>query len=134
MKKSKHMHKLAAAIVSGAIVSGAGDAFATGNDMSAVTDKLIGSALGIPKLITMVAYICGIALAVAGIFKLKQHVDNPGQTPMKDGLMRLTAGGALLALPFLTDAMQGSVGDNAQNLDSSGLEAVNDTTNFGTGG
>ena len=21
----------------------------------------------------------------AGIFKLKQHVDNPGQTPMKDG-------------------------------------------------
>jgi hypothetical protein len=21
---------------------------------------------------------------VAGIFKLKQHVDNPGQTPMKD--------------------------------------------------
>lgn len=22
---------------------------------------------------------------VAGIFKLKQHVDNPGQTPMKDG-------------------------------------------------
>ena len=32
------------------------------------------------------------------------HVDNPGQTPMDDG----TTGGALLAFPFIQQAMQGS--------------------------
>lgn len=134
MKKSKNMHKLAAALTAGAIVAdGGSEAFATGNNMSAVTDKLVASATGLPQMITMIAYICGIALAVAGIFKLKQHVDNPGQTPMKDGLMRLTAGGALLALPFLTDAMQGSVGDNTMALDSSGLETITDTTGFQAG-
>jgi hypothetical protein len=32
------------------------------------------------------------------------HVDNPGQTPMDDG----EAGRALLAFPFIQQAMQGS--------------------------
>ena len=32
------------------------------------------------------------------------HVDNPGQTPMADG----TTDGALLAFPFIQQAMQGS--------------------------
>jgi hypothetical protein len=32
------------------------------------------------------------------------HVDNPGQTPMDDG----TTSGALLAFPFIQQAMQGS--------------------------
>ncbi len=39
-------------------------------------------------MIQTVAYVGGIGLGVAGIFKLKSHVDNPGQTPMKDGLIR----------------------------------------------
>jgi hypothetical protein len=32
---------------------------------------------------------------------------------MKDGLVRLGAGGGLLALPFVTDAMTGTISDGA---------------------
>ncbi len=64
-------------------------------------------------MVQTVAYVGGIGLGVAGIFKLKQHVDNPGQTPMKDGLARLGTGGGLLALPYVTTAMMGSIDNGA---------------------
>ncbi len=77
-----------------------------------VGDNIITSSGAMPAMVQTVAYIGGIALGVAGIFKLKQHVDNPGQTPMKDGLVRIAAGGGLLALPYVTTAMMGSIDNN----------------------
>jgi len=41
-------------------------------------------------------------------------VDNPGQHAMKDGLVRLGAGGGLLSLPYITSAMVGTVGTCGQ--------------------
>jgi hypothetical protein len=99
-------HKLAAVATAGALMS-AGSANAT--TFSTVADNIMTGTGTLPNLISTVSYIGGIGLGVAGVFKLKQHVDNPGQTPMKDGLVRLGAGGGLLALPFLTDAMTGTI-------------------------
>ena len=84
---------------------------------SDVATNIVTGSNSLPSLISTVSYIGGIGLGVAGVFKLKQHVDNPGQTPMKDGLVRLGAGGGLLALPFVTSAMQGTIGNgNLGNL------------------
>lgn len=105
MKKTSH--KLAAALTAGMMVASA-DAHA--NNFSTVATNIKASSAQLPELISIVAYISGIGFAVVGIFKLKQHVDNPGQVLMKDGLIRLGAGGALLALPFLLDAMTNTVG------------------------
>lgn len=105
----KHLHtKLAAALTAGALM-GLGTAEAGSNNFSTVSDNIVSSAENLPNLISTVAYIGGCGLGVAGVFKLKQHVDNPGQTPMKDGLVRLGAGGGLLALPFMTEAMTNTV-------------------------
>lgn len=112
MKRS-YTHKLAAAMTVG-MMSSSMDAFAGGTTFSNVSDNIVTSASKFPNLISTVSYIGGIGLGVAGVFKLKQHVDNPGQTPMKDGLVRLGVGGALLTLPFLTDAMMGTVGTGGQ--------------------
>lgn len=109
--KKFNTHKLAAAVSAAVLVSTASDAnAAAGTGFSAVSDNIVTSASKFPNLISTVAYIGGIGLAVAGVFKLKQHVDNPGQTPMKDGLVRLGVGGGLLALPALTTAMTETVG------------------------
>lgn len=52
----------------------------------------------LPGLISGVAYnMMGLLLAVLGIMKIKDHVENPGNTPLKDGTIRLLAGGALFA-------------------------------------
>ncbi len=106
-------HKLAAAATVGALTAINSSAFAqnTGgaDTLTTLAGNIADGSGGLIKLITMVSYVGGIGLGVAGIFKLKQHVDNPGQTPMKDGLVRLGAGGGLLSLPFMTDAMQGTI-------------------------
>ncbi len=108
----KHLtHKLAAAVTAGVLVGQANAAFA--ENFSDLSDNIVTASSRIPSLISTVAYIGGIGLGVAGVFKLKAHVDSPGQTPLKDGLVRLGAGGGLLALPFLTDAMVGNI--NAGN-------------------
>jgi hypothetical protein len=116
--KQKLTHKLAAVMTAGAMLSEATAAFAgpSNTTFKTMSQNIVTSSGGLPGMISTVAYIGGVGLGVAGVFKLKQHVDNPGQTPMKDGLIRLGAGGGLLALPFLTGAMMGSInnGTNTQ--------------------
>ncbi len=108
MKQIKMTHKLAAALTAGVMMSKAGSAFAT-TSFKNVTENIVDSSSKLPDLISTVAYVGGIGLGVAGVFKLKEHVDNPAQAKMKDGLVRLGAGGGLLVLPYLTDAMMGTI-------------------------
>ena len=86
----------------------------------------IGSAInGLPGMVTGVSYLLGTVLAALGIMKIKDHVENPQQTPLKDGAIRLTAGGALFALPIVTSAMQGSITDgNNPAVDIENLNGV----------
>jgi hypothetical protein len=105
-------HKLAACATLGMIAgsASAADAATTFRDMS---NNMIAASGGFNNLISVVCWIGGAGLGVAGIFKLKMHVDNPGQTPMKDGLVRIGCGGALLAFPFIQQAMQGSISNGS---------------------
>ena len=111
MKRSM-THKLAACATLGMIAgsASAADAATTFRDMS---NNMIAASGGFNNLISVVCWIGGAGLGVAGIFKLKMHVDNPGQTPMKDGLVRIGCGGALLAFPFIQQAMQGSISNGS---------------------
>lgn len=118
MKKSREtMLRAAAALTVGMMFST--DAFAGGfsggqavggQNFSKVTDNIVTSSSKFPNLITTMAYIGGIGLGVAGVMKLKAHVDNPGNAPMKDGLVRLAAGGGLLALPMIVESMSNTIG------------------------
>lgn len=63
----------------------------------------------LPNILTSIAFIGGIALAVTGVLKLKDHVDNPNQVPLNAGLKRLIAGGAFLALPMTTNVIKGTL-------------------------
>lgn len=75
---------------------------------------------GFPGFITALAYLFGILLAVSALFKLKDHVLNPSQTPLSDALKRFLAGGALFALPLITEA--------AQNMLTNGNMAMSQVT------
>jgi len=63
----------------------------------------------LPNILTTIAFISGIFLAVAGVLKLKNHVDAPQQVPISDGIKRLIAGGAFLGLPVTTNVIKGSL-------------------------
>jgi intracellular multiplication protein IcmD len=109
MSKSKWMHQLAAALTAGMMIGQDTNAFANATTFRDIGDNIITASGALPAMVQTVAYVGGIGFGVAGIFKLKAHVDQPSQVPMKDGLARLGSGGGLLALPYVTTAMMGSI-------------------------
>jgi len=62
----------------------------------------------LPNLLSLVAYLSGSFFAVWGIFKFKDHVDNPSQNPLSAGVKRFLAGGMFLALPAMAKALKGT--------------------------
>ncbi len=104
------------------------DAFAqSGNNWSSISKNITTSIQDLPGLLSALAYMFGILLAVLGILKIKDHVENPSQTPLKDGAIRLAVGGALFAIPILSEAMFNTVG-TGQAVSSSVLKKVQFTT------
>ena len=104
-----------------ATVMVAGDAHA--NNFSSIGQNIIESIASLPSLLSGLAYMFGMLLAVLGVMKIKDHVENPGQTPLKDGSIRLAAGGGLFAIPIVSEAMTNTVGSGTQATQA-GLAAV----------
>ncbi|MBU0799649.1 MAG: hypothetical protein KKA05_01470 [Alphaproteobacteria bacterium] len=84
---------------------------ASANNFSSIASNITASMTQLPSLLAGVAYLFGILLGVLGILKIKDHVENPGQTPLKDGAIRLAAGGGLFALPIIYESMLNTVGN-----------------------
>lgn len=97
---------------------------AQANDFSTIAENIITSIQNLPGMLTGVSYMFGILLGVLGILKIKDHVENPSQTPLKDGAIRLAAGGGLFALPIVYEAMFLTVGENGANAAAATLNAV----------
>lgn len=102
-KKLKNKMLAASAMVFVGLVSGVEDAFA--NNFSTIVGNIGESINQVPGLITGVSYMMGILFGVLGVLKIKDHVENPGQTPLQQGAIRLAAGGGLFALPIVYEAM-----------------------------
>lgn len=88
----------------------------TDQSFSTIFERITTSFGGLPGLISMFAYLIGIVFAIAGILKIKDHVENPGQTDLKAGAIRLIVGGALFALPFIMDTMTSTIGSQDGNV------------------
>ena len=115
-------YKLGAAMTAGAIASSATSAYAAAggtNNFSSIAQNITTSIASIPGLLTALCYLFGLLLGVLGVLKIKEHVENPPQTPLKDGAIRLAAGGILFALPILMEAMAETLDSNNQGQNSS---------------
>ena len=91
------------------------------NDFSSISQNITSSVASIPGLLTALAYLFGILIGVLGILKIKDHVENPSNTPLKDGAIRLAAGGALFALPIIYEAMTNTVGSNGAGASAAAM-------------
>lgn len=98
-------------------ILGAGDAHAqanVGNVINSLRTNISDSA----NLVYTASYIGGTTALMMGAFKLKAHAENPGQTPMQQGLARLAVGAGLVALPSAGQTIVNSLGTGGQNLNS----------------
>jgi hypothetical protein len=89
-----------------------------------ISDNVGASISGLPGMVTGLAYLIGILLCVLGILKIKDHVENPANTPLKDGAIRLACGGALFAVPIVTEAMFATI-DNGSGSTGAAVAKLN---------
>jgi len=101
-----------ALLVALGVLMSADSAYASA-DISTVAKNMTNSATKLPGLITALAYGLGLMLGVSGIVKIKEHVDNPNQTPMRSGIGRLIIGGGMFSLPIVYEAMRNTIGNQA---------------------
>lgn len=120
----KGMGKLLGVITSVLVLGGADAAYA--QTLGNVIENTVNSSAEIPFLFAAVAYMIGITLGVLGVIKLYEHVQNPNQVHISEGLKRLLAGGALLALPIVVEAAWRTMNDD--NIDAVTLSAFSGQT------
>lgn len=94
------------------------------NNFSSIVANIVASISNLPGLISGMAYLFGVLLGVLGVLKIKDHVENPTQTPLKDGAIRLACGGALFALPILFESMFTTIGDDGTGAEVAKLNSV----------
>ena len=97
----------------------------TNNNFSNIAENIIGSIEELPGMITGISYMMGLLLGVLGIIKIKDHVENPSNTPLKDGAVRMAAGGALFALPIVYESMLNTIGTTTNFVEAPELNRVN---------
>lgn len=101
------------------------------NNFSNIAGNIATSIQDLPGLLSALAYLFGVLIGVLGILKIKDHVENPTQTPLKDGAIRLAAGGALFALPIIYESMFETIGTgttvNVAQLNQVGLGLTSGT-------
>lgn len=93
-----------------------------------VAQNIVSGISSLPGFITALSYMMGLIFSVLGILKIKDHVENPGQHPLAHGATRLAVGGALFALPVITNAMQDLIGSDSA-IDAAKLNKVKFETN-----
>lgn len=87
----------------------------SGNNFSSISENVTDSLSFFPSLLSGLSYLAGAFFGIVGILKVKDHMDAPEGTPLKEGAVRLAAGGALFALPLIYEASLYTIGTtNAQ--------------------
>lgn len=101
-----------------------------GANFGTIAGNITTSIGTLPGLVAAISYLTGLLLAVLGVMKIKDHVENPSQTPLKDGAIRLLAGGMLFGLPILLEAMTETLnsGNTSNGASAAMLRKVTMTT------
>ena len=70
-----------------------------GGNIGGLADNVTKSFQSLGKLMAATSYLAGFGFAIAGVFKFKQHKDNPTQIPMGTPIALLVVGIVLIFLP-----------------------------------
>tara|TARA_B100000780_G_scaffold46537_1_gene28951 strand:- start:773 stop:1162 length:390 start_codon:yes stop_codon:yes gene_type:complete len=120
---TKQTLKIQAAVMVG-LMAGSEDALASANNFSDIARNINNSIEELPGLVTGLSYMMGLLFGTLGIMKIKDHVENPTQTPLKDGAVRLAAGGALFGLPIVFESMLNTIGTTNAGVEPAELNRV----------
>jgi hypothetical protein len=82
-------------------------------DFNMVLRSIRDSFADAPGFISAGTYMLGLLLTVSGLIKIKEHVERPEQTELREGVVRLLTAGALFAIPTIYQAVYNAIGANS---------------------
>lgn len=85
-------------------------------DMQATTKSVAAGLQDMPTIISGIAYLAGGVMVLGGANKLKMHAENPMQTPLSHGLVRIGVGGVVAALPIMMQWVNNTMATGNQGL------------------
>lgn len=77
-----------------------------------IMNSIVASVDKFPGLLAGIAYLLGIGFGVKAILKLKEHVENPGNSPLRNPVIHALVAGGLFALPTIIAAMINTIDPN----------------------
>ena len=98
---SKQIVMFVVFLVVGCLFADVASATATAKSVGSLAGGVMGSMVGIAKLIVAGAFVAGMGFAVGAILKFKQHKDNPTQVPVGTPLALIFIAAALMFLPSI---------------------------------
>lgn len=101
MKIIKKLNTLKYGLAAGLTTSLISASQSQANGISDVSTELQTQLGSLPQLFTSASYVMGVGFTIAGLFKLKEYVDDPTSGNMKNALIRLALGALLILLPFV---------------------------------
>src|ERR1700733_8194798 len=85
-----------------------------GVDLGSAATNITAADVGpLAPLISALFWVAGGVLMGAGALKLKEHAENPTQTPMRQGIARMAVGAALLTIPFFSQFVTNTLSNTA---------------------
>jgi hypothetical protein len=105
---TKHMSRILFFAVFALLALSSQDAAAQ-QKLSGVITNTYTSFENFPLILSVISYLSGLLLVTIGIFKFKDHVDNPAQNALSAGVKRFLAGGMFLSLPMMYEATRGTL-------------------------
>ena len=75
-------------------------------DLNCMIANLLNNSVGLPGLVSVAAYLTGLALGVKGVLDMKTHVTSGHrEMPIRTPIIELIVSGMLLALPFTLEVI-----------------------------
>ncbi len=84
--------------------------------VNGILENIVGSVSDAPGLVAVFSYLLALVFIVAGVLKIKDAVENPTQTSIREGVIRILIGGALLALDDVMRAATGLISGGDANI------------------
>ncbi len=120
MKRQSHMQEILKSLLIAAVIAIASpdlalaQAVAGGVDLGSAASNITTADVGpLAPLISALFWVAGGVLMGAGALKLKEHAENPNQTPMRQGISRMAVGAALLTIPFFSQFVTNTLSNTA---------------------
>ena len=78
-------------------------------NLNGIFASILTSVGGWPGFVSGISYLLALVFGVAGVLKIREHVDSPENVPLREGVSRFVGGGALLSLPVIFTAFRTAI-------------------------